>query len=132
MTAPKQPFKVIIAGGRDFHATSEDLFKIDRMVARYYNMKTMEHSNGGLEFVTGTAIGADQIPYYYQSWHGVPIKEFVADWEKHGKKAGVLRNIEMAKYANALIAYWDKKSKGTKHMIDIATKLGLKVKVFNY
>ena len=33
----------------------------------------------------------------------------------------------MAKYANALIAFWDGKSKGTKHMIDIATKKGLDV-----
>jgi hypothetical protein len=35
----------------------------------------------------------------------------------------------MAKYADALIAVWDGKSRGTKNMIDEAKKLGLKVYV---
>ena len=35
----------------------------------------------------------------------------------------------MAKYADALIAFWDNKSKGTKHMIELAKRYGLKVKV---
>ena len=33
------------------------------------------------------------------------------------------------KYADALIAFWDGKSKGTGHMIDLAKKYELKVKV---
>jgi hypothetical protein len=35
----------------------------------------------------------------------------------------------MAKYADVLIAFWDGKSKGTKHMIDLAKKYELKVEV---
>jgi hypothetical protein len=38
----------------------------------------------------------------------------------------------MADNADGLIAFWDGKSKGTKHMIDIATKGGLKVRVISY
>ena len=40
----------------------------------------------------------------------------------HGKKAGYLRNVDMAEYADALVAFWDGKSKGTGHMIDIVLK----------
>lgn len=36
----------------------------------------------------------------------------------------------MAKYVDALIAFWDGESKGTNHMIELATKYGLKVKVY--
>jgi len=49
-----------------------------------------------------------------------------------GKAAGFIRNAEMAEYADALIAFWDGRSKGTKHMIDLAKKHGLKVKIQFY
>ena len=65
----------------------------------------------------------------YANERGYPIKQFPADWNKYGKSAGYKRNEEMAKYADALIAFWDGKSKGTKHMIDLAKRYGLKVKV---
>lgn len=82
--------------------------------------------------VAGCAKGADQIPYRYNSWHGVPIKEFAAGWDTHGKKAGILRNIEMGDYADALIALWDGSSKGTKHMIDYMNKLGKPARIIKY
>lgn len=115
-------FKVIIAGGRDFVAESSHLERIDYLLSN----KTE------VEMVTGTAKGADQIPYYYNVWEGTPIKEFPADWDKHGKAAGYIRNKEMAEYADALIAFWDGKSKGTKHMIDLAEANGLLVRVIKY
>lgn len=46
--------------------------------------------------------------------------------------SGPIRNGEMAKYADALIAMWDGTSTGTKNMIDQATKHGLKVYVVRY
>lgn len=125
-------FKVIIAGGRDFNYQSEHLDYISKMISRYYDTKNMIPKNGGVELVTGCAKGADQIPYFFNTWHGTPIKEFPADWKTHGKKAGILRNIEMAEYADALIAFWDGKSRGTKHMIETAKKYGLKTRVVYY
>jgi len=59
-----------------------------------------------------------------------------ADWDKYGKSAGYKRNEEMAIYSKedngVLIAFWDEVSKGTKHMIDLANKHGLKVFVVKY
>lgn len=46
-----------------------------------------------------------------------------------GKKAGIFRNIAMAEYAHALIAFWDGESKGTAHMIQAARERGLVVRV---
>jgi hypothetical protein len=59
----------------------------------------------------------------------VPLKIFPAQWSIYGKGAGYIRNREMAQYADALIAFWDGKSKGTKNMIDEAKKQGLIIKV---
>ena len=58
------------------------------------------------------------------------ITQFPADWNKQGKAARYKRNEQMANYANALIAFWDGKSKGTKHMIKLAKSRGLKTNVY--
>jgi hypothetical protein len=43
------------------------------------------------------------------------------------KRAGPLRNFEMAKNRDGLIAVWDGQSRGTGNMIENASKLGLQV-----
>jgi len=79
--------------------------------------------------ISGTAKGADQLGEYWAKEHNIPIKRFPADWNRFGRKAGYIRNLNMAYNADALLAFWDGKSKGTKHMIDIAKKRGLQVYV---
>jgi len=79
--------------------------------------------------VCGMARGADMLGHRYAQEEKLPVYPFPADWNTYGKRAGYLRNAEMAENAEALIALWDGKSKGTKHMIDIATAKGLKVHV---
>lgn len=44
----------------------------------------------------------------------------------------MIRNREMAKAADSLIAFWDGKSKGTANMIQTSEKMGLAVKVVRY
>lgn len=84
------------------------------------------------EVVSGTARGADQLGERWGLQTGLPVTRFPADWEKHGKRAGYLRNAEMAEYADALVAFWDGSSRGTKHMIDLANKAGLQVHTVVY
>lgn len=80
------------------------------------------------EVVCGGARGVDNLG---RKWAGngnrLPVKLFPADWNTYGKRAGYLRNAQMADYADALIAVWDGKSRGTRHMIDIARSKGLAV-----
>ena len=70
------------------------------------------------------APGVDTLAVRWANYHGYPLKEFPADWNKYGKAAGYRRNVEMAEYADLLIAFWDGKSPGTKHMIDIMKSKG--------
>ena len=46
--------------------------------------------------------------------------------------AGPLRNEKMARVADALIAFWDGKSRGTKNMIDLANMKGISVRIVRY
>ena len=112
--------KTIIAGGRNFNDY--------KLLVRECRKRLFEIS----EIVSGCANGADKLGEKFANDYDVPIKKFPADWNKFGKSAGYIRNEEMAKYADALIAFWDGQSKGTKHMIDLAHKHKLNVTVINY
>ena len=81
------------------------------------------------EVVSGTARGVDKLGEQWATENNIPIKRMPANWNLYGKSAGPIRNNEMADYADALIAIWDGKSKGTKWMIDVANKRGLMVYV---
>jgi hypothetical protein len=83
------------------------------------------------EVVSGTAKGADTFGELYSEQNNIPLSNFIPQWKTLGKKAGIVRNCDMGDYADALIAVWDGKSKGTKHMIETATNKGLKVYVYN-
>ena len=115
--------KIIIAGSRTFNNYELLCQNCDKALS----LQTE------IEIVSGTANGADKLGERYANEKGYKIKQFPADWEKYGKSAGYKRNEEMAKYADALIAFWDGKSKGAKHMIDLAKlyKLKIKVVIFN-
>lgn len=103
--------KVIIAGSRGI----TDYEMIERAVESSKFVIT--------EVVSGTARGVDTLGEEWAINHFIPISRFPADWNTHGKSAGYKRNLKMGEYADALIAIWDGKSPGTKHMIDIMKKL---------
>lgn len=113
--------KVIIAGGRAF-----DNYPLLKEKCDFYIGKHKA------EIVCGMAKGADLLGMRYATDRHLTVHKFLADWNGLGKKAGYVRNEQMAKFADCLIAFWDGKSKGTKHMIDLARRYGLKVKIVNY
>lgn len=79
--------------------------------------------------ISGTAQGVDQLGEGWAILNDAEFERYPANWNKYGKSAGYKRNEQMAAVADALIAVWDGKSRGTKHMIDIMNKLGKKVYV---
>lgn len=79
--------------------------------------------------ISGGASGTDAHGEHYAVSHGIPFEVYRADWKKHGLRAGPIRNAEMGKVADALIAIWDGDSAGTANMITVARKLGLKIHV---
>ena len=106
--------RTIIAGGRDF---------LDYSLL-VHTLLTLEFEI--TEIVSGAARGADRMGEMWGEVTDTPVKKFPADWKKHGKPAGYIRNAEMANYADALVAFWDGKSRGTKNMIDLAYKQPLR------
>lgn len=84
------------------------------------------------EIVSGGARGADTLGERYAIENHIEVARFIPKWDAYGKKAGVLRNADMGRYGDALVAFWDGKSVGTKHMIDFARNNGLTSVVVKY
>lgn len=116
-------FRVIVAGGRDF--SNYTMLK-EAMEALLINIKD------NIQIVCGMARGADTLGERYAKEKGYDIAYFPADWMKYGKSAGYIRNEQMAQNADALVAFWDGKSKGTNHMINLAKKYDLGVRIEKY
>jgi hypothetical protein len=81
------------------------------------------------QVITGGAKGADQLGYRWAWKHAVKHQLFRADWERFGKSAGVRRNYQMAQAGDLLLAFWDGRSAGTRHMISCMQQLGKPVVV---
>lgn len=116
-------FRVIIAGGRDF----EDYTLLEQTMDRL-----LKNVRKDIAVVCGTARGADTLGERYAKERGFEVRYFPAEWDKYGRSAGYRRNEQMAQNADALVAFWDGQSRGTKHMIDIANRYNLKVRVIKY
>lgn len=108
--------KLIIAGGRDFTNTELMVQTLQQLIEE----GTLPQKP---TLICGMARGADMTAHRLWSHYGMDIIEMPADWDRLGKRAGFARNAEMAAIADFLVAFWDGKSKGTKHMIDQMWKL---------
>lgn len=82
------------------------------------------------EVVSGGANGIDTCGELWATSNRIPWKRFPANWAVYGKSAGPVRNTQMADYAQALLAVWDGKSRGTNHMISIAGSKSLRIMVW--
>lgn len=75
-----------------------------------------------LEIVSGGAKGVDTCAREYAIKNKLRLKEFLPDYTRYGRKAPLLRNLEIIDYSDIVIAFWDKKSRGTKFTIDNCRK----------
>tara|TARA_R100000005_G_C4931143_1_gene160077 strand:- start:142 stop:531 length:390 start_codon:yes stop_codon:yes gene_type:complete len=124
----RRQFRVIVAGSRG--ATSYKTFRLlERKLNSILEKKSITHD---IIIISGTASGADKLGERYAEDKNYTVKQFPADWNKYGKRAGYMRNVEMANNADALVALWDGQSRGTNHMINIARMQGLPTRVIRY
>lgn len=114
--------RLIVAGGRDFDDEQRAFRILESLMCKFPYMTIIE----------GGARGADAIGKKFAKMSCLDLESMPADWGTHGKAAGYMRNEDMAKCATHCLCFWDGKSKGTKHMIDLAKKYKLKLKVVRY
>lgn len=97
--------KLVVAGGRDVHLSDKDYQVLEKVV----NKMDID------EIITGGATGVDTDAIEWAKARGVKTRIFAAEWERHGRMAGPIRNREMALYADVLLHFPG--GKGTQSMI---------------
>lgn len=73
--------------------------------------------------VSGGARGVDTWAYETAKHHTRHVEVYNADWKKFGKYAGFIRNNEIVKNSDVVVAFWDGSSKGTRHSVQLARNL---------
>lgn len=106
--------RVLVCGGRNF---SDKKWMYDTLD---------KHLIASL--VHGGAHGADSLAGLYAFERNIPVEVFPADWSKFGKRAGTLRNVQMANTKPDLVIAFTGGS-GTKHMIQTARFLKIPVDI---
>ena len=113
--------KTIIAGSRDLDDAGSLLLALEKCPWEITAV------------VCGMAKGADRLGYLWAELNDIPIHQFPANWAGLGKRAGYIRNEDMATFAEACIVLWDSESRGSAQMISLAKdKYKLPTLVYRY
>ena len=110
--------RLLICGGRDYADRAHLFATLDRVHAKYFGLAGI---------IAGAARGADNLAAEWAKDRGVPLTEFPADWTKHGKRAGPIRNQQMLDEGrpDAVVAFPG--GRGTADMVRRGRKAGLVV-----
>lgn len=111
-----------IVGGRDY----KDYINFEQLVDEYIKEIGIPQ-----QIVSGGASGVDSMAEIYAKKHNIPTLIFKPDWKQHGKKAGILRNIDIIDASTHVLALPTSKSIGTYDSINRAKKLNKVLKVVN-
>lgn len=120
-TEIEKDFRVVVAGSRNFDDYDRLSAELDKFLAGKTN----------ITIVSGTARGADRMGEQYAKEHGLKIERFPAEWGKYHKGAGPIRNMKMVESADAVVAFWDNTSSGTRNIIDCARECNKIYRVIN-
>lgn len=115
--------RLIIAGSRTF-TDYDDAAKVIEITCALNKWKPVVVLCGG-------AAGVDALGKRWALENGCACVEYPADWSQ-GRKAGPLRNAAMIENADALIAIWDGRSRGTADMIRRAVAAKLPHHVYEF
>ena len=80
--------------------------------------------------VSGGARGVDETAEGAARERGLTVHSFPADWWRHGRGAGFIRNREIVFACDELVAFWDGQSRGTLNSVGLAREAGKHVRVF--
>lgn len=114
---------IIIAGSREFTNYNILEQKLNFL---------LQNTTDDITIISGTASGADKLGERYAKNHNYNIIKKPANWKKYGKRAGYVRNVEMAKIATHCVVFRVNLSKGSTHMINIAKQKNLVLRVYDY
>ena len=127
--------RVLVCGGRNYDMTDEatHMWFTDHMEKiafdRFPRLPEDEYGNFlyDVTIIAGGARGIDTMAIDWAVVNWCPFKEFPADWNKYGKRAGYLRNKQMLEEGHPDLVVAFPGGKGTTMMVQIAEAAGVPV-----
>lgn len=116
--------KVVIGGTRTFNDYE--------LLCCFADKCLLNQKDKDITIISGGCRGTDKLGERYAKDRGYNLEVFNADWDRYGKKAGVLRNEEMVKNADYVIAFWDGVSPGTFNLLSLAKRYGKPFRLKRY
>lgn len=116
---------VLICGGRNLNNII-----VWEWLEKYAIKKLEEHFNSHIKIdkvITGGALGADRGGSQWAISNNLYLIEFLANWKKYGKSAGIIRNKEMLNIGNPNIIIAFPGGNGTNNMIKISREKGIEI-----
>lgn len=107
--------RVLVCGGRGF---------ADRTLLCGV-LDGLRKTHGELRIIEGAAFGADSLAAEWAIENDQELQEFPADWKKHGRAAGPLRNQRMLDEGKPEMAVAFKGGRGTNDMVERIKKAGV-------
>lgn len=83
----------------------------------------------GTVVVSGGARGVDRWAASEAKECGLEVVEYLADWDRYGRRAGMIRNSLIVSDSDKVVAFWDGVSAGTANTIKSARRLGRELEV---
>lgn len=111
--------KLLVSGSRTITDRAKVFQTIDEMIG-------LTLKGEDVTIIEGGAKGVDTLAREFAIERNIPYEEHPADWDKNGRAAGYIRNVEMVKEADVALIIWDGKSKGTAHAMKKCEKKGVK------
>lgn len=104
---------IAIIGSRTF----DNYLLMKKVIKEYFSVSSIT------KIVSGGAIGADTLGEKFADEFNIPKIIYIPDWARYGKQAGFIRNELIVKAADFIFCFWDNKSNGTRHSIELCKKL---------
>jgi len=110
--------RVLVCGGRDFN----DALTLGSWLGGI-------HKNQGpiTLLIDGGARGADFMAREFAKWMEIPVQTFEADWNRHGRAAGPIRNKQMLDEGRPDLVVAFEGGRGTANMVEQAKVAGIRV-----
>jgi hypothetical protein len=113
--------RVLVCGGRDY----ADAAKVKQVL----DWELLEGAPNVI--IEGCARGADSLAEAYGAGMNIPVEHYPADWNKHGKAAGPIRNRQMLDEGKPDLVVAFPGERGTENMIEQARRAGVPVRVID-
>ncbi len=114
--------KLAIVGSRTF----DNYELLVQFIKDNYDLTAITH------IISGGAKGADSLGERFAKENDIETIIFKAEWEQYGNSAGIIRNIDIISNCDNCVAFWDGKSLGTMHAIELCEKYNKECKICHF